>query len=108
MERRAVASVAPSRQTWWALYRLCKDDHESVERQAFHECQSQNQRGLNAGTLGVLKIRRTHVALWFAKSSAGTKNRVDLGRVGPNSIIAFIRHEDSEEHEPECAWSAHI
>jgi hypothetical protein len=33
---------------------------------------------------------------------------VVLGRVGLNTIIASVEHEDSGGHVPECAWSADI
>ncbi len=46
--------------------------------------------------------------LWFAKTSAETKNGALLGKVSLNTITASIQQEDSGGHEPECAWSVHI
>ena len=46
-------------------------------------------------------------SLWFAKTSAETKNGAVLGAVGVNTIIVSIQQEDSTEGEPACAWSPH-
>ena len=39
------------------------------------------------------------MSLWFAKTSAETKNGTVLGRV----VIASIQQEESGTQEPECA-----
>jgi hypothetical protein len=52
--------------------------------------------------------RATKRELWFAKTSAGTKNRTVLSRVGLNAILASTQREDFGGEEPVCACSAHI
>jgi hypothetical protein len=45
--------------------------------------------------------------VWFAKTSAGTRNGAVLGGVGLNAIIVSIRHGDTRGQEPE-RWSTHL
>ena len=39
--------------------------------------------------------------MWFAKTSAGTRNGAVLGGVGLNAIIVSIQHGDTGGQEPE-------
>jgi hypothetical protein len=49
-----------------------------------------------------------YASVWFAKTSAETKDGAVLGRAVLNRIIASIMLEDCGGHEPECVEDTYI